>query len=1237
MKKFLLLLSTLFIASACGTLKKPYYSNQAQNWSEKAAPTDKTPVHTLFLVGDAGELDDEATGENNVLTAMKGHLTEANKNSSLVFLGDNVYPKGLPSKKSEQRAISEKILDAQLALAKDFEGKTYFIPGNHDWKNGAKGGLKAIKRQEKYVEAFLRDEEGKKKVHLYPRHGCADPKVVKINKDLAFVFLDTQWWLQDWSKEKKINRGCEVKSKGDLLQSIREVFIKHKNDEIVVLMHHPIISNGTHGGHFSWKHHLFPLHEYKNLYIPLPVIGSLYPIFRQLTGSVQDITNTRNQEIMQGIQQIAQQLRIHVVFASGHDHGLQFFDKGKLQYIVSGAGSKHDYIQKGGGADYARETRGFAKVDFYENFETWLEFYSLADGEKTAQLEYRSQIRAPRPGTVQEEKQYAPISKTDTIAAANKSFAIGGFSELFLGDQYREMWSTPVKMPLINLEEKFGGLVPVKKGGGMASNSLRMQKEDGKQYILRSINKDYSKLFPPQFGNLKLLNIMKDQNSASHPYGALIIPTLSKAAGVYYTEPKLVYLKHQAGLGNYNSQFPEEVYLLEERPSGNWSDAEQFGNSAEIIGYADLLEILREKKRHFVDQKWVLKSRMFDMWIHDWDRHDDQWRWASFEDDSGTTYRPIPRDRDQAFYKFKGLIPAYVAAFIQKKFKTMKGDVKDVKNLAFNAKHFDRYFLHELEWSEWQPIIQDLQKNLTDEVIEQANLALPEEVRGQKDVAEVSRMLRSRRDKLEIIGKKLYDFLSKEVEITGTDNKDRFEVTKKDNGNVNVKYFVLQKGKDDILKYERTFYPKETKEIRLYGLRGKDNFIIQGADNQQISIRIIGGEDKDQIENKTQSGKIAAYDNINGIKLTGKIKDKTSNSLDVNEYDRNGFTYNSNFPILTLGFTRDDGFWLGGSVSWVNHGWRKDPYQSKQGFSFSVAPTGQQAVQAGYKGHFPKLFGALDFAPSIDVNFPRYENFFGLGNESVLDENRALEFNWVRMQSLYVSPLLQVGSADLSTVVRFGPTFESHDVKRTEGRVSEDIQLGFAEEELDRRFYLGGALQLESVFLDSRVRPSNGFRFHGGASYLKELSLEEDVWQFDVGGQFYMALINRPQLVLANSLGYKKVLGDPQFHQYADLGTTTHLRGFRNNRFRGESAFYHNIDLRMALIKWNNTILPMEIGILGGYDYGRVWREGESSDKWHNSQTVGLWFELLGIAILQPHYSFTDEGNAFSLRLGFNF
>ncbi len=1234
--KPLLALSLILFLLSCGTVRQASYSDKFINWQDNKSTSGKDITHTLFLVGDTGELDDTLRKTNLVLSAVNKHLLETHNETSLVFLGDNVYPYGLPDMKAPNRSASEDILDAQLHLAKSTNGKTYFIPGNHDWNKHKPDGRKAIKRQEDYVEKYADDNN--LPIHFFPKNACGDPKVVKVNKDLIYVFIDTQWWLQDWTHEKNINKGCDIKSRNDFLKSIQEIFTEYKNDQIIVMMHHPIRSEGKHGGKYSFKHHLFPLTELnERLWIPLPIIGSLYPLYRQLTGSTQDVTNAYNQELVDGIDQIAKKLRVNVVFAAGHEHGLQYFDTDRIKYIVSGGGSRTDYVASGGKADYAREARGFAKIDFYENFEAWIEYYTITgerEGEE-AILEFRAQLRAARPGTIAEEKVYPPVTEKTRSIAANEKFAAGPIKKMFLGSQYRDMWATPVTAEVIDLETKFGGLTPIKKGGGMASNSLRMQKDDGKQYILRSIKKDYTKLVPSSFGNLKILDVLADQNSASHPYNALVIPALSKAANIYYTDPKLVYLKHQQGLGNYNSQFSEELYLLEERPDGNWEDAEQFGHCSEIIGYTELLDVLTAKKNHFIDQQWVLKSRIFDLFIHDWDRHDDQWRWAKFKEGEKNVYRPIPRDRDQAFYRFKGLIPWYIATFIQKNFKTIKGDCKDVKHQSFNAKHFDRYFLHELEWTDWERIITQMQKDISDTIIESAMTKFPKEVLSLDDDEELIAILKERKHNLLKIGRRLYDYLSQEVEITGTENEDQFYISISQNGEVEVRHTIESAKHGTLTKYQRTFSPTETKELRIYGLRGDDTFLITGASNSKIKIRFIGGEGDDKANNQSECKHIYGYDEPQGMQLTGQIIDKKSTALNVNEYDRRGFIYNNNFPFFTFGNTLDDGWWLGGSFSWTNQAWRRKPYLSKQQVSLSVAPGSQNAVQASYEGHFPDRISKLDFVPAVQIRSPYYENYFGLGNTTTYNSSLATEYHWVRMQFIDVEPLLRY-KLGKNAAVDFGPIFQYRNISISEGRVTESEQAFFDEETLAARSYYGASATLDFSYIDNSVFPSNGLSLSAKATYLQR-STASSITQLSINASFYFKLINRPRTVFATQIGYKHAYGDREFYHYPAIGNNSGLRGYRNERFRGDNASYHNLDLRTKLIDWDNAWLPMDIGIILGYDYGRVSLKEIIAPEWHTSQTVGIFFEVLGAIIVQPYYSINEEEHQVSLRVGFSF
>ena len=1229
--KLVYAISVIITLVSCSTAKHASYNEKANGWELRKPSTDKELDHTLYLVGDTGELDDLEEKKNKVLEALEIDLKTANKNTSLVFLGDNIYPHGLPRKKAEDRKEAEDIIDAQLKLAKKNKGKTYFIPGNHDWNKHKSGGRKAILRQEAYVQEYAKKK--KLDIKFYPKNACADPKVVKINKDLVFIFIDSQWWLHDWSLENKINKGCDIKSRGDFLKVLEEKFIDHKNDEIVLLMHHPLRTDGTHGGYFNLGHHLFPLRELnEKLWIPLPFIGSIYPIYRRVSGSKQDLTHVHNKELISGIEELAEKLRLNILVAAGHDHGLQYFDLGKLKHIVSGAGGKVDYIRSGGEAEFAVSKRGYVKVDFYEDFEAWAEYY-LIDDAGVSELAYRTQIRAPRPGTVEEEIKYPEVSESEKLIAANDAFAAGPIKEFFLGSQYRDLWATPVTAEVINLETKLGGLTPIKKGGGMASNSLRMELKDNRHYILRSIKKDYTKLVPPEFSNLKVIEILEDQNSASHPYNALVIPRLSQAADVYYTSPKLIYLQHQRGLGNYNSQFPEELYLLEERPSGDWSMAQQFGNSDEIIGYTDLLDKLTQKENIFIDQPWVLKSRMFDLLIHDWDRHDDQWRWAKFKKKGKNIYRPIPRDRDQAFYKFEGLVPSYLSAFVKKNFKTMKGDLKDVRNQVYNARHFDRYFLNDLEWTEWETVILKLQEDITDYDIDEAMKGFPKEILALEYDEELAVLLKERRDNLMKMGKRLYDYISQEVEITGSDNDNEFEITILADGQVNVRYFE-DSGK--LEKYNRTFYPDETSELRLYGLRGKDKFKISGAYDSKIKIRIIGGEDDDELVNRSISNNIYVYDEPEGIGIIGKIHDKTSFELDVNEYDRYAFTYDTNFPFLSIGNTVDDGWWFGSSLTWVNHGWRQSPYKSKNKVFLSFAPGSRNTLQFEFESHQPDRLGKLDFLPKINISFPQYENYFGLGNRTAYNLSLPVEFNWVRMEDATIEPLLRANIGS-SMQLDFGPMYQYRNVISTADRVSDDVLLGFEQAAFDNRNYLGGKVDFSIDVVDRPTFPTYGFKLNAKFQTLHEVAKDEHVQSIDITTSGYFKLLNKPQLVLAHQLGFHRSYGDRQFYHYPAIGNLQGLRGYRNERFRGQSAFYHNIDLRLSLFSWNNNILPIDIGVLGGYDYGRVKVSTEITDRWHTSRTVGLWFEVLGAIVIQPYYTFNEEQNSFSLLTGFNF
>src|SRR5205823_5816686 len=103
----------------------------------------------------------------------------------------------------------------------------------------------------------------------------------------------------------------------------------------------------------------------------------------------------------------------------------------------------------------------------------------------------------------------------------------------------------------------------------------------------------------------------------------------------------------------------------------------------------------------------------------DWDRHEDQWRWERRKDSIGTLYEPVPRDRDQVFYKTSGIIPNLVANhLLMEKFQGYSGRIHSISRWNLNARYFDRYFLNGLSWQDWQEQIKYVQQQLTNQLID---------------------------------------------------------------------------------------------------------------------------------------------------------------------------------------------------------------------------------------------------------------------------------------------------------------------------------------------------------------------------------------------------------------------------------------------------------------------------------------------------------------------------------------
>lgn len=356
MKKLFFCFITLF--SGC-SIQSPFVR---EGNAANVLPLNKDDiVHTLFFIGDAGEPLPEGQELNfSILTRQASVHPSSN---TIFFLGDNVYPKGLPDVRHAERSEMERRLNEQIAIVERSRAFGVFIPGNHDWEYQGKDGLATLRRQEEFIAG-----KGLPNVTMVPNNGYPGPSVLDIGDSIRAIAIDTQWWLHTHTKPLYTGDTTEEQTKKRFLDSLSQVLNTFR--KTVVIGHHPIESHGEHGGFFDWRDHLFPLRKLVSwMWIPFPGIGSLYPISRMMGISNQDFSGSRYIELRSKLDSV---LSLHspVVYAAGHEHTLQVLDKTTHYYhIVSGKGiQKHDEgLTYGENTIFAHRTAGFMRLDFAKN------------------------------------------------------------------------------------------------------------------------------------------------------------------------------------------------------------------------------------------------------------------------------------------------------------------------------------------------------------------------------------------------------------------------------------------------------------------------------------------------------------------------------------------------------------------------------------------------------------------------------------------------------------------------------------------------------------------------------------------------------------------------------------------------------------------------------------------------------------------------------------------------------
>ncbi len=794
----------------------------------------------------------------------------------------------------------------------------------------------------------------------------------------------------------------------------------------------------------------------------------------------------------------------------------------------------------------------------------------------------------------------------DTVeVAAGEAYGRGGTHQFFFGSLYRELWTAPIRVPVLDLGSAVGGLTPTTAGGGFQTKSLRFRGADGFQYGFRSVDKDPAVL-PPELEGTFVENIVRDQTSSQHPAAPAITAVLLEAAGIAHTDPRLVVLPDDPRLGEHRERFAGTLGFFERRATIEPGVA-PFAGADEIIDSDDLLERVRQGPSDRIDLRAFLKARLLDYLIGDWDRHRGQWNWMRFGSEPVTRWVALPEDRDQAFVRFDGALLGLARQYAP--FLLNFGDdLPNASSFVWNGRDLDRTFLVELEWSVWDSVATDLAARMTDSVIDAAARALPAEYYAI-DGPRLAQALKSRRDQLHRAARDYYRLLAAEVDVHATDASETVVVERFEDGSSDVRIHagVTPTAESRAPFWHRRFSARETEELRIYLYGGDDRLAVRGP-HKSIQLRIVGGGN-DQVVDSSGTGGVNLYA-TGADRAVGRVSvDRRPFRLPPRERpeelpprDWGHFTR----AVVWAGYAPEVGVFLGGGAGITHYGFRKLPYASRMqiraGFA-TAALTGRAELSAQVYRRNSRVRAEFDLRLSgIEVL-----TYHGLGNETELTEEK--DFYRVREELISFEPslVLPVGPKGELGV---GPTVKYRHTREQVGRILAGVDLygenGFGQ--------VGVQGRLEFDTRDVRAAATRGIHLYvRGSMFPPVWGVDSLFGEVHGHAATYLTAPIPLRPTLAVRIGGKKMWGPFPFQEAAFIGDAETVRLARQNRFGGDAAAYGNAQLRLTLADIF-LVLPARFGIFGLGDVGRVFLTGETSDTWHWAAGGGIWLAYLGPA-----------------------
>jgi hypothetical protein len=840
-------------------------------------------------------------------------------------------------------------------------------------------------------------------------------------------------------------------------------------------------------------------------------------------------------------------------------------------------------------------------------------------------------------------------------------FRAGALHRFFLGDDYRDLWATPVQVEVLDLQREAGGLTPVRRVGGQQTKGLALRGADGRSYTFRSLEKDPSELLGGEFADLRgtvVEDLLRDQMAGQHPGSEVVAAALGRAAGLHVPQWRLVVMPDAPELGEFRADFAGAVGAFATFPTDGFRRRDEpvagpmgapsdhsdllrpqtpdgFDGALEIIDHFEMARRLQAGEARPDPRAW-LRARLLDLTIGDWDRHRKQWRWARFAEVEH--FQPIPEDRDQAFSRYEGRL-LDMARRTDPRPQAYGPRFPHPLGITFNARDQDRRLLAGFSRQEFVAEARALAAALTDAVLDAAVERLPAEWRAI-DGPRLLAALRGRRDALPVAAADFHAFLAKRVDVYLTDRPERATARFAPDGAL-----TLEAGTDAAPLFRRTFDPRETEEVRLYLLGGDDDVRVDGRG--PIRLRVIGGDGHDRLDDAAGGG-TRFYDDPGSVVAAGPGTRHDARPYTVPPGPKNApwipprdwGRRTTAAPWLSYG--SELGAFVGYGLRSLSFGFREHPWARRHvlrgGWSF-----GSSAPRLEYRGEW-RLEGG-DTLLRLDARLSGVDKvrFHGYGNESPSAPWPDPGVDPYRSSSdeLMLAPAL-VLSSDGPSSLAVGPVFEFSEARLSDALLAD----GPAPYGAGRFAALGVRADWRFDRRDRTTYPTRGGLLAARAGAYPRLLDVRSAYGFLEGEA--TALASAGPLTFAGRVGGRRLLGEYPLTAAAYLGGTglevlgsasprVTVRGLEDRRYAGDASLFANAELRVPLFR-ATLLVPTQWGVFAFVDSGRIWHASESSRRWHTGRGGGLWFSVLRHFATFSAYVARSEGHtSVSVKSGFAF